>query len=64
MKIHVTVGRTYNIGNFESLRIDVGIDRDIDPADEEPRRVIGKMRQWCLERCDAEAKESLAYIRE
>lgn len=31
MKIKVEIGRTYNLGNFESLRMDIGLESD-DPG--------------------------------
>jgi hypothetical protein len=35
MQIKVSVGRTYNIGNYTSVRLDVGIEKDIpDPQEE------------------------------
>lgn len=34
--IHVSYGRTTNLGNYESERVDVGISRDLD--DEEDRK--------------------------
>ena len=33
-RIKVSIGKTYNMGNYESLRLDVGLERDIvDAAD-------------------------------
>jgi hypothetical protein len=35
MQIKVSVGRTYNTGNYTSVRLDVGIEKDIpDPQEE------------------------------
>ena len=30
-RVKVSIGRTYNIGNYESLRLDVGIEEDCEP---------------------------------
>jgi hypothetical protein len=29
-KIKVSIGRTYNVGNYESLRLDVGIEEETE----------------------------------
>jgi len=29
-KIKVSLGKTYNLGNYESLRIDIGVEEEVD----------------------------------
>ena len=29
-RIKVSLGKTFNLGNFESLRIDVGLEKDVE----------------------------------
>ena len=31
-RLKVNVGRTYNTGNYESLRVDVGLEADFDDS--------------------------------
>ena len=47
--VEVSIGRTFNLGNFESLRIDLRAE-----IDEEKENV-----QKCLEELDAECQEYL-----
>ena len=30
VRLKVNVGRTYNMGNFESLRVDVGLEEEVE----------------------------------
>jgi hypothetical protein len=32
----VSMGKTYNIGNYESVRLDVGLEEDFDPTADYP----------------------------
>lgn len=34
MKVKVNKGLTINLGNFESARVDIGIERDIEPGED------------------------------
>lgn len=43
MKKIVSIGRTYNLGNYESLRMDIGFETD-DPAVDE-----GELYKACKE---------------
>lgn len=43
MKKTVSLGKTYNLGNFESLRMDIGFESD-DPSLDE-----GELYQTCKE---------------
>ena len=31
-RIKISLGKTFNLGNFESLRIDVGLEKDVEKA--------------------------------
>ncbi len=35
-KIKVNIGRTINLGNYESARIDLGAEADIEERDQDP----------------------------
>lgn len=41
-KITVAIGRTYNLGNFESLRFDIGLEDEASPEVDE-----GTLYQEC-----------------
>lgn len=43
-RVSVTVGYTRNMGNFESLRIDVGLEAD---GYGDPSRTYAKVKSWC-----------------
>ena len=51
-RIKYSKGRTVNLGNFESLRVDIGIELDclLDLADE----VYDKLKVWVDRRVQAE----------
>ena len=51
-RIKYSKGRTVNLGNFESLRVDIGIELDctFDLADE----VYDKLKVWVDRRVQAE----------
>ena len=34
-KLKLSIGRTYNLGNYESLRLDVGLEREVETNMEE-----------------------------
>lgn len=42
-RIKVSIGRTYNIGNYESMRLDVGLEVDSDGAH---NNAFEYARQW------------------
>jgi len=44
MRITYTKGRTVNLGNFESSRVDIGITLDCDDGDENP--TLERMKAW------------------
>jgi len=50
-KIKVSIGRTINLGNYESARIDIGLEAeasgDIESIDE---FLIDQLHQACLEK--------------
>ena len=47
-KVKVSIGRTYNTGNYQSLRLDVGLeDECVDDYDES--LFVDKMYESCLE---------------
>lgn len=48
VEITVSLGRTINLGNFESGRADVAI-RTVCPA-KEMEKEYGKLRDWCDEK--------------
>ena len=31
-RLKVSIGKTYNIGNYESVRLDVGLEADVSPT--------------------------------
>uniref|UniRef100_A0A6M3K8T8 Uncharacterized protein n=1 Tax=viral metagenome TaxID=1070528 RepID=A0A6M3K8T8_9ZZZZ len=35
IRLKLSIGRTYNLGNFQSLRLDVGMEDDISSFDTE-----------------------------
>ena len=37
MKIKLQLGKTYNLGNYESLRIDVGLEDECNPEEYEEK---------------------------
>ncbi len=39
-RIKLAVGKTYNTGNYQSLRLDVGIEADVEPGDEIAKKFI------------------------
>ena len=34
-RLKLSIGRTYNLGNYESLRLDVGLERDVETGMED-----------------------------
>jgi len=49
MKKKISIGRTYNLGNYESLRLDVGFEDESSRSwldvYEDCKEVLGKMEQ-------------------
>ena len=33
-KLKISIGKTYNTGNYTSTRLDVGLERDVEEVDE------------------------------
>jgi hypothetical protein len=61
-KITVTLGYTLNLGNFESLRVDLGVSdsrRDGETVDQAFERVYDFVEQKLIEKTK-EAKEEIA----
>ena len=56
MKIKASIGRTYNMGNFESLRMEVGFESD-DPATDE-----GELYQACKRVLEAWERDQNVHI--
>ncbi len=57
-RVKVNYGKTINLGNFESLRIDVGVESDIKPG-ESKEKVVDKLISFCenkISELEAEAK--------
>ena len=52
MKISVSVGRTVNMGNYESARIDVGMEMDCEPKNR--AKTYQEMKCWCDEQVAVE----------
>ena len=34
-KLKISIGKTYNTGNYTSIRLDVGLERDVEEVDGE-----------------------------
>ncbi len=34
-KLKISIGKTYNTGNYTSTRLDVGLERDVEEVDDE-----------------------------
>jgi len=61
-RVKVSLGYTLNVGNFQSLRIDIGIDedrRENETASEAFDRVYGFVEQKLIEKIN-EAKTEIA----
>ena len=61
-KVSVTLGYTLNLGNFESLRVDLGVvdsRRDGETVDQEFARVYDFVEQKLIEKTQ-EAKNEIA----
>lgn len=59
-KIEVSAGFTRNMGNFESLRIDLGLgdyQRDGEGVDDAFERVYAKIEQQLLEKVERATRE-------
>ena len=39
-KLKISLGKTYNLGNYESLRVDVGIEKFVEFADEKAKHEL------------------------
>lgn len=52
MKISVSIGRTINMGNYESARIDVSTEMECVVADMDA--TYAKAKAWCDERVTEE----------
>lgn len=50
-RLKVNIGKTYNLGNYESLRLEVGLEVDCDPASNE-----------IFESCYRDIKEMLSKL--
>ena len=40
VKVSLHLGKTYNLGNYESLRIDVGLEKDVPEITQEEKDKI------------------------
>ena len=56
MKISVSIGRTYNLGNYESLRMELGFESD-DPATDE-----GELYKACKDTLEAWEKDQDVHV--
>lgn len=56
MKRTVSIGRTYNLGNYESLRMDIGFESD-DPGLDE-----GELYRACKETLRAWERDQDVFI--
>lgn len=56
MKKTVSIGRTYNMGNFESLRMDIGLESDDPTVDE------GELYAECKEILSTWERDQGVYI--
>jgi len=45
-RVTLTIGFTKNVGNYESLRVDVGLSADCNPG-ETPDQTFERVSQWC-----------------
>ena len=48
-KVKVSIGRTYNTGNYQSLRLDVGLEDECENNDYEESLFVDKMYESCIE---------------
>ena len=53
MKITYTKGRTINLGNFESLRVDIGIELDCEDGEQDA--TLSRLKGWVESKLKAEA---------
>jgi len=59
LEIKASYGRTVNLGNFETVRIDASINEEIDPTDERPyEEILAELYDECenfvLKKCEVE----------
>jgi len=47
-KVKVSIGRTYNTGNYQSLRLDVGLEDECVNEDNE-RELVEALYKSCIE---------------
>lgn len=53
-RVSVSVGYTRNMGNFESLRVDVGLEQD---GYGHPNATFDKVYNWCEEKLLGKVRE-------
>ncbi len=41
MKIHVTYSKTVNLGNFESMKLEAGVERELRPSEDTDKAYQG-----------------------
>lgn len=59
MKIRVSIGRTYNIGNFESIRLGVEVEEEGVPGDQDNEALFHEVLYL---RAAARAREGLKEL--
>lgn len=55
-KVHFSLGRTINLGNFESVRLDIGAEAVV-AEDADPAVVYDELRDWVNDRLIKEEEE-------
>lgn len=56
-RVKFSLGYTVNAGNFESLRIDVGLEIDGVPG-ETPSQTYAKAEQWVTSKLEEQVKQA------
>ena len=54
-RVRVSVGKTINMGNYESMRVDVAVEREI-PAGTDYRATAKQLGQQCEQLCNQETQ--------
>lgn len=56
-KVKCEIGRTVSLGNFENVKITVGLERECVDDGKEVNTVFKNMLRWCKQRVEAEEME-------
>ena len=61
--VHVSYGRTINLGNYESLKLEFGVDVELE-KDQAPETALHDLRHYLREQVKAGALEEIKMRRE